>query len=84
VTDWDAFRAFAHEEIVHCLQPSAKCMEATSLREQYFHACEVIRVQHRLAMPFPITGKLLNVSKASIGWNYQQYLIQIIYHDVNG
>jgi hypothetical protein len=84
VIDRGAVRAFAHEDIVQCLQASVEPSATANLRKQHLHACNALDVSHRPAMPFSIIGKSFNVSKATVRWNYKRYLIQIAHYPANG
>jgi hypothetical protein len=61
--DWEAIQRFADEDIIQTLQSSPEFMPATNRRDQYYLASVFLHLQHRLAVPLSLIGRLFNMTK---------------------
>jgi hypothetical protein len=82
--DRETIHQFAEEDIIPRLQSSPKFASAVNLREQYFHACNILHTQQQPDVPYSVIGQPFCVDKAIGRWHDKQYIHQAIAHRSNG
>jgi hypothetical protein len=66
IFDWEAIQRFVDQDINQTRQSSPEFMSATNRWDQCYLVCALQHLQHRLAMPLFMIGRLFNVSKGAI------------------
>jgi hypothetical protein len=66
----------AEAELIARLSGDDAFSRSQSSREQCFHACRVLRVDHVPPVPFAVIGRLLQVDKGTVRNHWQTFKIQ--------
>jgi hypothetical protein len=66
VIDWPAVSAWVTADIARRLQASLEFMNAEILREQCWNACQVLRENRPLAVPYFFVGRILGIDKGTV------------------
>jgi hypothetical protein len=66
----------AEAELIACLSGDDAFSQSQSFREQCFHACRILRMNHIPPVPFAVIGRLLQVDKGTVRNHWQTFKAQ--------
>jgi hypothetical protein len=72
--DWDAIQAFLAEQMTQCLKNTPEFMGAEYLRDQCYFACQALRTNHHLPVPYSLIARLLGIAKGTVVWHVKRYV----------